>query len=85
MAETDLFKWRHYESEIILLCVRWYLRYALSYRDLEEMMRERGLSLDHKTIYRWVQAYAPELEKRIRPHLRPTNDSYRVDETYVAA
>src|SRR5215468_5981648 len=47
VAETDLFKWRHYESEIILLCVRWYLRCALSYRDLEEMMRERGLSLDH--------------------------------------
>jgi transposase, IS6 family len=63
--------------------VRWYLRYALSYRDLEEMMRERGLSLDNTTIYRWVQAYAPELEKRIRPHLRPTSDSYRVDETYV--
>jgi transposase, IS6 family len=63
--------------------VRWYLRYSLSYRDLEEMMRERGLSLDHTTIYRWVQAYAPELEKRIRPHLRLTNDSYRVDETYV--
>jgi IS6 family transposase len=63
--------------------VRWYLRYALSYRDLEEMMRERGLSLDHTTIYRWVQAYAPELEKRIRPHLRLTNDSHRVDETYV--
>jgi transposase, IS6 family len=63
--------------------VRWYLCYALSYRDLEEIMRERGLSLDHTTIYRWVQAYAPELEKRIRPHLRLTNDSYRVDETYV--
>jgi transposase-like protein len=63
--------------------VRWYLRYALSYRDLEEMMRERGLSLDHTTIYRWGQAYAPELEKRIRPHLRLTNDSYRVDETYI--
>ena len=83
MAETDLFKWRHYESEIILLCVRWYLRYALSYRDLEEMMRERGLSVDHTTIYRWVQAYAPELEKRILPYLGLTNDSYRVDETYV--
>ena len=83
MAETDLFKWRHYESEIVLLCVRWYLRYALSYRDLEEMMNERGLSIDHTTIYRWVQAYAPELEKRIRHHLRLTNDSYRVDETYV--
>jgi transposase, IS6 family len=83
VAETNLFKWRHYESEIILLCVRWYLRYALSYRDLEEMMNERGLSLDHTTIYRWVQAYAPELEKRIRPHLRLANDSYRVDETYI--
>jgi transposase-like protein len=59
------------------------LRYSLSYRDLEEMMRERGLSVDHTTIYRWVQAYAPELEKRIRPHLRLTNDSYRVDETYI--
>src|SRR6185436_16495894 len=83
VAESDPFKWRHYESEIILLCVRWYLRYALSYRDLEEMMIERGLSVDHTTIYRWVQAYAPELEKRIRTHLRSTNDSYRVDETYI--
>jgi transposase-like protein len=63
--------------------IRWYLRYALSYRDLEEMMRERGLSINHTTIYRGIQAYAPELEKRIRPHLRLTNDSYCVDETYV--
>jgi transposase-like protein len=77
------FKWRHYESEIILLCVRWYLRYALSYRDLEEMMTERGLSVAHTTIYRWVQAYVPEIDKRCRPHLRQTNDSWRVDETYV--
>jgi transposase, IS6 family len=52
VAETDLFKWRHYESEIILLCVRWYLRYALSYRDLEEMMEERNLTVDHTTIHR---------------------------------
>jgi transposase, IS6 family len=83
VTQTALFKWRHHESEIILLCVRWYLRYSLSYRDLEEMMNERGLSVDHTTIYRWVQAYAPELERRIRPHLRLTNDSYRVDETYI--
>jgi transposase-like protein len=55
----------------------------LSYRDLEEMMRERGLQVDHTTIYRWVQRYAPELEKRCRPHLKATNDSWRVDETYV--
>ena len=77
------FKWRHYEGEIILLCVRWYLRYALSYRDLEEMMSERGLSIDHTTIYRWVQEYGPELNKRSRRHLKKSNDSWRVDETYV--
>jgi transposase, IS6 family len=78
VAESDLFKWRHYESEIILLCVRWYLRYALSYRDLEEMMRERNLTIDHTTIYRWVQKYAPELEKRIRPQ-RHTNNRFNED------
>ena len=83
MDKSNPFKWRHYQGEIILLCVRWYLRYSLSYRDLEEMMRERGLSADHTTIFRWVQSYAPELSKRCRPHLRPTNDSYRVDETYI--
>ncbi len=77
------FKWRHFQSDIILLCVRWYLRYPLSYRHLEEMMLERGLTVDHSTVYRWVQAYAPELDKRCRPHLRPTNDSWRVDETYI--
>jgi IS6 family transposase len=82
VAETDLFKWRHYESESILLCIRWYLRYALSYRDLEEMMKERNLTVDHTTIHRWVQRYSPELEKRIHHHLRLTNDSCRVDETY---
>jgi IS6 family transposase len=71
------------EAEIILLCVRWYLRYSLSYRDLEEMMLERGLHVDHTTIYRWVQRYAPELDKRSRPHLKACNDSWRVDETYI--
>jgi IS6 family transposase len=79
----NAFKWRHYEGTIILLCVRWYLRYALSYRDLEEMMSERGLSVVHTTIFRWVQQFAPELEKRMRPHLKKSNDSWRVDETYV--
>ncbi len=83
MSNPSPFKWRHFEAEIILLCVRWYLRYALSYRDLEEMMRERGLHVDHTTIFRWVQRYAPELEKRCRPHLKATNDSWRVDETYI--
>src|SRR5947208_9289887 len=83
MDQQNPFKWRHYEADIIVLCVRWYLRYSLSYRDLEEMMRERGLHVDHTTIYRWVQRYAPELDKRCRPHLKATTDSWRVDETYI--
>ncbi len=80
---TNLFKWRHFEPEIILLCVRWYCRYQLSYRDLTEMMRERGLSVHHSTLFRWVQTYAPEINKRMRPHLKMTGTSYRVDETYI--
>ncbi|MGB7340127.1 MAG: IS6 family transposase [Phototrophicaceae bacterium] len=80
---ANAFKWHHYEGEIMLLCVRWYLRYSLSYRDLEEMMSERGLSVVHITIYGWVQRFAPELEKRMRPRLKKSNDSWRVDETYV--
>ena len=82
-AQLRLFKYRHFEPEIILLCLRWYLRYSLSYRDLEEMMAQRGLWVDHTTIYRWVQHYAPILEKKCRVRLRPTNDSWHVDETYV--
>src|SRR6266849_10469442 len=77
MNNQSPFKWRHFEADIILLCVRWYLRYSLSYRDLEEMMRERGLHVDHTTIYRWVQHYAPELQRRCRPHVKATNDSWR--------
>ena len=77
------FKWRHFEPTIILLCVRWYCRYSLSYRDLEEMMRERGLRVDHVTIFRWVQRYAPEINRRMRPHLKMSGTSYRLDETYV--
>jgi transposase, IS6 family len=83
MTEQHPFKWRHYEAEIILLCVRWYLRYSLSYRDLEEIMLERGLHVDHTTIYRWVQRYAPELDQRCRSQLKSTTDSWHVDETYV--
>ena len=78
-----LFRGRHFEDVIILLCVRWYLRYSLSYRDLEEIMAERGLSVDHVTIWRWVQRYAPILNQRIRRELRRGNGSWRVDETYV--
>ncbi|EFH82577.1 integrase catalytic region [Ktedonobacter racemifer DSM 44963] len=83
MTELHPFKWRHFQADIILLCIRWYLRYSLSYRDLEDMMLGRGLYVDHTTIYRWVQRYAPELERRCRPHLKPTSDSWRVDETYI--
>ncbi|MCA1568369.1 MAG: IS6 family transposase [Acidobacteria bacterium] len=77
------FKWRHYAPDVILLCVRWYCRFQLSYRDVEEMMHERGLDVDHSTVFRWVQRYAPELNKRIRPHLKMSGTSYRVDETYI--
>ncbi|MED1622300.1 IS6 family transposase [Bacillus pseudomycoides] len=68
---------------MILQTVRWYLRYNLSFRDLVEMMAERGLSVAHTTIMRWVHQYGPELDKRIRRHLKQTNDSWRVDETYI--
>ena len=78
-----VFRGRHFEDEIIILCVRWYLRYSLSYRDLEEMMAERGLSLDHSTIWRWVQRYALILNQRMRRKLRRSNGSWRVDETYI--
>ncbi len=83
MTKSNPFKWRHYEAEIILLCVRWYLTYPLSYRQVAEMVSERGWAIHHTTIYRWVQEYGPELDKRCRPYLRLTNDSWRVDETYI--
>ena len=78
-----LFRGRHFEDALILLCVRWYLRYSLTYRDLKEIMPERGLSVDHVTIWRWVQCYAPVLNKRIRGEMRQPNRSWRVDETFV--
>jgi len=78
------FKWRHFQGEIILWAVRWYCKYGVSYRELEEMMEERGVDVDHSTIYRWVQNYAPEIEKRLRHHLRSSlHTSWRVDETYI--
>ena len=81
MTTPSLFKGRHFEPSLILLCVRWYLSYPLSYRNLQEMMAERGLRVDATTIYRWVQAYAPEMNRRIRRHLRSTSDRWHVDET----
>ena len=79
----ELFSGRHFDREIITLCVRWYLRYKLSFRDLVEMMAERGLQLAHTTIMRWVQRYVPEFEKRWARYLRPSGRSWRVDETYL--
>jgi IS6 family transposase len=78
-----LFRGRHFEDVIILLCVRWYLRYSLSYRDLKEIVAERNLSVDHVTIWRWVQRYAPVLNQLLRREMRHPNRSWRVDETYV--
>ncbi len=78
-----LFKWKHFESEIIILCIRWYLKYPLSYRMLVEMMQERGLNLTHTTIMRWVHQYSPIISEKVRKHFKPTNDSWRMDETYL--
>jgi IS6 family transposase len=80
-----LFKWRHFEPAIITCAVGWYLRFSLSYRDVEALLIERGISADHTTIWRWVQGYAPALNQRCRRELKPTNGSWRVDETYVRA
>src|SRR5271157_4811140 len=80
---VNAFKWKNFVGEIILQTVKWYLKYPLSYRNLNEMMAERGIKVDHTTIMRWVHQYSPEIEKKIRKLLSPTNDSWRVDETYI--
>ena len=82
-GRAERFRRRHFPEEIIVLCVRWYLRYCLSYRDLEEIMAERGVDVDHSTIARWVVHYAPLLNQLIRREMRSPNRSWRVDETYI--
>ena len=77
------FKGRHFEAGLIVQAVSWYLRYPLSYRDVEELLLERGLEVDHSTVNRWVLAYAPLIERRLRPFRKPHCGSIRVDETYV--
>jgi transposase-like protein len=79
----ELFAGRHFDREVIILCVRWYLRYKLSFRDLVEMMAERGLDLAHTTILPWVQRYTPEFCKRWNRYGRRSGQSWRVDETYI--
>src|SRR3954454_15517144 len=83
MAQGKEFKGRQFTAEVILWAVRWYLMFPISDRDLELMLQDRGVTVDHTTLFRWIQAYAPELEKRIRPHLHRSNGSWRGDEKYV--
>ncbi|MGF6507817.1 IS6 family transposase [Paraburkholderia sp. 32] len=73
----------HYPLEVILLCVRWYVAYSLSLRNLEEMMDERGIAVDHSTVYRWVMKLLPLFEKTFRKHKRPVGKSWRMDESYI--
>src|ERR1700750_1661527 len=82
-SELDLFKGRHFDRGVIVLCVRWYLSFKLSARDLVQMMSERGIALAHTTILRWVQRYVPEFEKRWNLYARAVSGSWRRDETYI--
>ncbi len=83
ITTANPFKWRHYPGDIILWCVRWYLRYPISAAQMAEMTAERGLAISASCVWRWVQIYGPELDKRCRRHLKPTNKSWRLDETYI--
>ena len=73
----------HYPLDVILLCVRWYVAYSLSLRNLEEMMAERGFAVDHSSVHRWVIKLVPLFEKAFRKHKRPVGRSWRMDETYI--
>src|SRR3954471_22104558 len=83
MTDARAFRGFRFPAEVILWAVRWYLQFPVSYRDLERMLADRGVAVDHTTMYRWVQRFAPELEKRIRRHLRSCRGPWHVDETYV--
>ena len=78
-----MFKGRHFDQSVILLCARWYLAYGLSLRDLEEMMAERGISVDHATVHRWVVRYLPLLLQRFNLRKRAVTAKWHVDETYI--
>lgn len=82
-GQDGSFKGRHFTSEVILWALRWYLAFPISYRDLSAMLSDRGVTVDHTTLFRWVQAHADKLEQRVRRHLRPCTGSWRVDETYI--
>ena len=76
-------KGRHFKKEIILMAVRWYVAYSFSYRDIEELMEERGMRVDHTTIHRWVVEYAPQIETNFRNKKKAVAGSWRMDETYI--
>ena len=81
MTDARAFRGFRFPAEVILWAVRWYLRFPISYRDLEHMLADRGVQVDHVSLYRWVQRFAPELEKRMRRHLRLCRGPWHVDET----
>ena len=83
MTDARAFRGFRFPAEVILWAVRWYLQFPISYRDLERMLADRGVAVDHTTMYRWVQRFAPELEKRMRRHLRPCRGPWHIDETYL--
>src|SRR6516225_6202774 len=83
ITPTNPFKGRHFPGEVIVQCVRWYLPYPWAYEHVSPLMAERGVPVDPSCIWRGVQAYAPEIHKRCRPHRKSTNKSYRTDETYM--
>ena len=82
-GQGGAFKGRHFTSEVILQALRWYLAFPISYRDLASMLSDRGVAVDHTTLFRWVQACAAKLEQGVRRHLRLCAGSWRVDETYI--
>ncbi len=83
MTTARAFRGCRFPAEVILGAVRWYLQFPVSYRDLEAMLADRGASVDHVSLFRWVQRFAPELERRVRRHLRPCRGPWHVDETYI--
>jgi transposase, IS6 family len=82
-GRPPLFRKRQFEPAIIVTCVRWYCRFSLSLRDLEELMAERGLAVDHTTIWRWVQRYGPEVRRRLRGNVKQNSSTWHMDETFV--
>src|SRR6202051_2146780 len=84
IARDPIYRQRAFDADIIQLCVRWYVTYRLSYRDLVEMMAERGIKIAHSTILRWVTRYVPEFEKRWNRFSKTVGTSWRVDETYIS-